>query len=353
MKAAESLLKKLTDEHRLDREGLLFLMKNLDRGLRERLYRVAGQLRDKIYGREVYMRGLIEFSNYCKNDCLYCGIRRNNGSARRYRLSPEAILECCRIGHEMGFRSFVLQSGEDPWWDDDRTVSLIRSVRSAFPDSAITLSMGEKSRQTYEKYYQAGADRYLLRHETVDPRHYAMLHPRDMKHETRIRCLRDLRGIGLQTGAGFMVGSPFQTEENLADDLLFMKAFAPHMVGIGPFLPHSETPFAGEPAGSLRQTIDMVAITRLLLPQALLPATTALGTLDPSGREMALNAGANVVMPNLSPQENRKDYAIYDNKISTGEEAVESRAALETRLSAAGYHPSYTRGDHPEMSGKR
>lgn len=344
--AAERLIKR----NDLGGEELLSLITDLDDGLRARLYSAAGELRDRIYGRAVFMRGLIEFSNYCKNDCLYCGIRRSVAGARRYRLSRETILERCRIGHDMGFRTFVLQSGEDPGWDDDSVTELVRAIRAGFPDCAITLSIGEKSRGAYQKFYDAGADRYLLRHETADPCHYAMLHPGEMKLESRLRCLMDLRGIGYQVGAGFMVGSPFQTVKNLVQDLLFLKNFKPHMVGIGPFLPHSETPFAAEKSGTVEQTLDMVAITRLLLPDVLLPATTALGTLDPEGREYALNAGANVVMPNLSPMENRKDYAIYDNKVSTGEEAAESRAALEKRLRAAGYVPEYGRGDHRSWS---
>lgn len=346
MRAADVLLEKLTAENALNAGELSELVKSLDNALRPRLWAAAGALRDEIYGRRVYMRGLIEFSNYCKNDCLYCGLRRGNAAVRRYRLTPEAVLGCCRLGHGMGFRTFVLQSGEDPWWNDDRMTELIAAVRAAFPDSAITLSLGEKSREAYQRFYDAGADRYLLRHETADAAHYAMLHPPEMKLENRLRCLKDLREIGFQVGAGFMVGSPFQTSENLVQDLLFLKSFAPHMVGIGPFLPQSATPFAAEKAGTVEQTLDMVALTRLLLPYVLLPATTALGTLDPAGREYALDAGANVVMPNLSPVEHRKDYAIYDNKISSGEEAAESRSALEKRLRGAGYEPDYGRGDY-------
>lgn len=343
---ADAILKKLIRENNLERWELLSLITGFDEGLRARLYTAAAGLCREIYGRRVYLRGLIEFSNYCERDCFYCGIRRSNGSVRRYRLSHEGILECCRIGHEMGFRTFVLQSGEDPWWDNERTAGLVRLIRSDFPDSAITLSLGEKTRSAYEKFFEAGADRYLLRHETADPCHYSRLHPDNMRLENRIRCLMDLREIGFQVGAGFMVGSPFQTAENLAQDLLFLKSFNPHMVGIGPFLPHSGTPFADKVAGSLEQTIDMVAITRLLLPESLLPATTALSTLDLRGREQALCAGANIVMPNLSPAENRRDYAIYDNKISTGDEAAESRGALENHLRKTGLTADYSRGDH-------
>lgn len=353
MNLATEAVEKLIAENNLSGEELLFLITNLDGTSRARLYAAAGELRDKIYGRRIFMRGLIEFSNYCKNDCLYCGIRLSNSNARRYRMTPEAILERCGAGWEMGFRTFVLQSGEDPWWDDERVTGLVGAIRGGFPDCAITLSIGEKTRRAYQKFYDAGADRYLLRHETADGCHYAKLHPDDMKLASRVQCLTDLREIGFQVGAGFMVGSPFQTRENLAQDLLFLKKFNPHMVGIGPFLPHGETPFAGHEAGTVEQTLDMVAIARLLLPEVLLPATTALGTLDPGGREYALNAGANVVMPNLSPLENRKDYAIYDNKISTGEEAAESRAALENRLRKAGYIPDYSRGDYKDWSRAR
>lgn len=349
-KTSAAAIEKLIAENDLEHDWLLSLVTGLDRGLRERLYSAAGELRDRIYGRNVYMRGLIEFSNYCKNDCYYCGIRRNNAGVHRYRLSGETIINRCRIGHKMGFRTFVLQGGEDPGWDDDSVTELIKAIRTEFQDSAITLSIGEKSCEAYQKFYDAGADRYLLRHETADPCHYAMLHPEGMMLENRIQCLTNLRKIGYQVGAGFMVGSPFQTQKNLVSDLLFLKKLNPHMVGIGPFLPHSATPFAAEKAGTVEQTLDMVAMTRLLLPDVLLPATTALGTLSPDGREYALNAGANVVMPNLSPMKNRKDYAIYDNKVSTGEEAAESRASLENRLRSAGYVPEYGRGDHVNWS---
>lgn len=353
MNRTEQLAEKLIAEGDLTEDELLELIENLDDRLRARLYGVAKDKRDGVYGRLVFMRGLIEFSNCCKNDCLYCGLRCSNRAVHRYRLTPEQIIGCCEAGHGMGFRSFVLQSGEDESYDDRTMSEMVAEIRRKFPDSAITLSVGEKSRETYKRYYDAGADRYLLRHETADECHYARLHPKDMTLAARLRCLEDLRDVGFQVGAGFMVGSPFQTARNLAKDLKFLKDFNPHMVGIGPFLPQSATPFAHEKAGTVRQTLDMVALTRLLLPEVLLPATTALGTLDLEGREFALNAGANVVMPNLSPKDIRKDYAIYDNKISTGEEAAETRFALENRLLKAGYVPSYSRGDHAEFKGRK
>ncbi len=342
------ILEKLASENTLNTEETLALLNGLNAERRERLYSAAKELRDKIYGRKIFMRGLVEFSNYCINNCLYCGIRRSNEHAHRYRLTPETILECCKTGHALGFRTFVLQSGEDEWWNDDRMTALISSIRTSFPDCAITLSIGEKPRETYQRYYDAGADRYLLRHETADECHYMKLHPSEMSWRRRIECLHNLSEIGFQVGAGFMVGSPFQTKEHLVKDLMFLKELNPHMVGIGPFLPHSETPFAQEAAGTVETTLDMVAITRLLLPKVLLPATTALGTLSPDGREYALNSGANVLMPNLSPQAVRADYAIYDNKISTDQEAGENCAAIEERLDRAGYVPEYGRGDHPD-----
>lgn len=346
MTATDAIVEKLKKENNLDSAELLALITGLDVPTRARLRAAAGELRDKVYGRGVFMRGLLEFTNYCGNDCLYCGIRRGNREVRRYRMMPEEIIDRCRTGHGMGFRTFVLQGGEDPWWDDDRVSALVGALRSAFPDTAITLSVGEKNSESYQKFYDAGADRYLLRHETATPSHYALLHPAEMALATRMECLKELRRIGFQVGAGFMVGSPYQTAENLVQDLLFLKGFEPHMIGIGPFIPHSLTPFAKMPTGSLELSIDMVALARLLLPTALIPATTALGTIDLRGREAALDAGANVVMPNLSPVENRGDYAIYDNKISTGEEAAESRQKLEKRLEAAGYFAEYRRGDH-------
>lgn len=305
----------------------------------------AVRIRREHYGDKVYTRGLIEFTSYCKNDCYYCGIRRSNKNAGRYRLSREEILACCENGYELGFRTFVLQGGEDMWFTDDRLEEIIRDIRGAYPDCAITLSVGEKSFESYKRFRKAGADRYLLRHETADEEHYGKLHPSSMNLKNRMRCLYDLKSLGYQVGAGFMVGSPGQTVECLAEDMLFLKELKPQMVGIGPFIPHHDTVFAEERAGSVELTLFLLSVIRILLPKVLLPATTALGTMDPQGREKGLLAGANVVMPNLSPLKNRKLYDLYDNKISTGEEAAEGRALLAKRVESVGFRLVNERGD--------
>ncbi len=310
-----------------------------------RLREEAVRIRKLHYGEKVYTRGLIEFTNYCRNDCYYCGIRRGNLHARRYRLTKEEILDCCDRGYELGFRTFVLQGGEDRWFTDERMAEIIRAIRSRYPDCAITLSVGERPYESYRLWKEAGADRYLLRHETANEAHYRKLHPSGMSLAVRKLCLYDLKLLGYQVGAGFMVGSPGQTAECLAEDLVFLKELQPHMVGIGPFIPHHETVFAKEPAGSVEQTLFLLSVIRILLPKVLLPATTALGTLDPRGREKGLEAGANVVMPNLSPVKNRKQYDLYDNKICTGEEAAECRGCLSRRVESVGYHLVNERGD--------
>ena len=303
----------------------------------EELFFAADKVRREHYGTDVYVRGLIEFTNYCKNDCYYCGIRHGNKKAVRYRLSREDIMECCREGYALGFRTFVLQGGEDPYYTDDIMCEIISSIRKEYPDCAITLSVGEKSRETYEKYFAAGANRYLLRHETADKEHYAMLHPNSMSLENRKRCLFDLKEIGFQVGSGFMVGSPYQTAENLLADLRFLQELMPDMIGIGPYLTHEQTPFADKENGSMELTLRLIAVLRLMFPYALLPSTTALGTIHPKGRELGLKAGGNVVMPNLSPVNVRKLYELYENKICTGEEAAQCRGCLEKRVENAGY----------------
>lgn len=309
--------------------------------LRER----AAATAQRVYGKDVYVRGLIEITNYCRNDCFYCGIRRSNREADRYRLRAEEILTCCAIGHELGYRTFVLQGGEDMFFTDDVLCDIVRNIKDEFPDCAVTLSMGERSRKSYEKLFTAGADRYLLRHETAEETHYRQLHPAEMSLENRKRCLRDLKDIGFQVGAGFMVGSPYQTVENIFADLQFLREFKPHMVGIGPFIPQHTTPFANEKAGTCDMTLTLLSIIRLLLPNVLLPATTALGTIDPHGREKGIIAGANVVMPNLSPKAVREKYLLYDNKLCTGQEAAEYIEALKKSISNIGYHVVCDRGD--------
>lgn len=309
------------------------------------LFAKSREQAQKYYGNKIFVRGLIEFTNYCKNDCLYCGIRASNKNANRYRLSAGEILNCCDNGYLLGFRTFVLQGGEDMHYTDDDYVSIIRNIKSRYPDCAVTMSIGERSRSSYERYFEAGADRYLLRHETADCDHYKKLHPDKMSFENRMRCIKALKEIGYQTGAGFMVGSPYQTEENIYKDLQFIKEIQPHMVGIGPFIPQRDTPFADFKAGSCELTLKLLAIIRLMQPNVLLPATTALGTIDPRGREKGILAGANVVMPNLSPVMHRKDYALYDNKICTGEEAAECRFCLSRRVESIGYEIVTDRGD--------
>lgn len=314
----------------------------------EALRRMAAETREAHYGKTVYFRGLIEFTSHCKNDCFYCGLCRSNCSAVRYRLSEEEILGCCEKGHALGFRTFVLQGGEDPYFTDDRMCGIVSRIKSRFPDCAVTLSLGERSQESYRRLYEAGADRYLLRHETADEEHYRMLHPAGMRLENRKQCLYELREIGFQVGAGFMVESPYQTFETLAEDFLFLRELKPHMVGIGPFIPQKDTRFRDFPTPTASRTLILLSLVRLLLPKVLLPATTALGTVDPKGREKGLAAGANVVMPNLSPVAHRKDYALYDNKICTGEEAAECLACLSRRIGSAGFTAEFSRGDHPD-----
>jgi len=338
------LLDKLYKENKLGRDEIVLLLRQLDEEHKEVLFNYARLTKERFYGKKVYMRGLIEFSSICRQNCLYCGLRAQNSKAGRYRLAKDEILECCSEGYRLGYRTFVLQSGEDPWYTVEKMVDIIRSVKEKFPDTALTLSIGERSREEYEAMYAAGADRYLLRHETVSRRLYEQLHP-GMSFDERQNCLKILKEIGYQVGAGFMVGLPGQTEEDLAEDLCFLKELNPHMIGIGPFIPHSETPLKDTKGGTVEDTRVMLAIARLLVPDSLMPATTAMGTLHKQGRELALQAGANVVMPNLSPVAVRAKYALYENKICTGDEAAHCRHCIEGRIQAAGYEADMSRGD--------
>ena len=344
------LIDKLEAEKILSHGEFVELINGRNDDLAEYLFKKASAIRDKSYGKRVFVRGLIEFSNYCKNNCFYCGIRAGNKNAERYRLSKEDILQCCAHGYELGFRTFVLQGGEDPFFTDEILADIVRSIKKEHPDCAVTLSVGEKSREAYEMFFNAGADRYLLRHETANPDHYALLHPQSLSYENRIGCLFDLKDIGFQTGSGFMVGSPKQTTENLANDLIFLHKLQPHMVGIGPFISHKDTPFANEPSGTLELTLFMLGLLRLMLPHSLLPSTTALGTIAPDGRERGILAGANVVMPNLSPVNVRKKYTLYDNKICMGDEAAESLENLKIRMRAIGYEVVTDRGDFSDKN---
>ena len=345
MKDLKYLIDKLKTQSSLTRDEWTALIVGRTPELAGYLFELARKERHLHYGHDVYVRGLIEFTNYCRNDCLYCGIRKSNPHVSRYRLSEEHILDCCRIGYDLGFRTFVLQGGEDGYYTRERMVHVIESIRSRHPDCAITLSIGEKSREDYQAFYEAGANRYLLRHETFNANHYSRLHPPSLSAAARQKCLWDLKDIGYQTGTGFMVGSPYQTPQDLAEDMLFIRELNPQMVGIGPFIPHHDTPFSNEAAGTLELTLFMLGLIRLMLPKVLLPSTTALGTIDPKGRELGILAGANVVMPNLSPTGVRKDYALYDNKICTGDEAAECRRCLERRMESIGYRVVTARGD--------
>lgn len=303
----------------------------------EPLAEAADIRRRENYGDKVYIRGLIEFTNYCRNNCYYCGIRRDNKKAERYRLTKDEILLCCDEGYRLGFRTFVMQGGEDPYYTDEMICDIVSKIKSRYPDCAVTLSIGEKPRESYQAFFDAGADRYLLRHETADPEHYGKLHPEAMSLENRKECLFDLKEIGYQVGSGFMVGSPYQTTENLISDLRFLQKLQPDMIGIGPYITHAYTPFAEFKSGNVMLTLRLVSILRLMFPYALIPSTTALGTIHPQGRELGLKAGANVVMPNLSPVSVRKLYSLYENKICTGEEAAQCRGCLERRVESAGY----------------
>jgi len=339
------LIDRLEGSHILSKEEFVDLIGGRTPELDEYLFEKARRVRQEHYGYDVYLRGLIEFTNYCKNDCRYCGIRRSNKNASRYRLSKEQILSCCEEGYGFGFRTFVLQGGEDGYYTDEALIGIIKEIKDRYPDCALTLSIGERSYESYKALYDAGADRYLLRHETADPVHYGRLHPLSLTLESRKKCLADLKEIGYQVGSGFMVGSPGQTPEMLAEDLLYLYELQPQMVGIGPFVPHHDTPFADEQGGTAELTLFLLGLIRLMLPAVLLPATTALGTIDPLGREKGILAGANVVMPNLSPREVRDKYMLYDNKICTGDEAAECRHCLEDRISGVGYRIVVDRGD--------
>jgi len=305
----------------------------------------ADAVRRRVYGNKVFIRGLIEVSNICKNDCFYCGIRASNKKCDRYRISADEILECAREGYKLGFRTFVLQGGEDGYFTDERVEDIIKRIKEEMPDCAVTLSLGERSRESYQRLFDAGADRYLLRHETADSGHYGKLHPSELSLENRMNCLRVLREIGYQVGCGFMVGSPYQTNEHIAKDLKFIEEFQPDMCGIGPFIPHKDTPFAEFSAGTAEFTCYLLSIVRLICPEVLLPATTALGSIKEGGREEGLRAGANVVMPNLSPKSVREKYMLYNNKLSSGDEAAEAVRELDKKIRSVGYEIVTDRGD--------
>lgn len=345
-KTTDIVDKLINNPRRITDEELKALLLCEDQESIDYMAEKAREVREKHYGKDVYLRGLIEFTNYCKNNCYYCGIRRGNKNAERYRLTADEILSCADQGYELGFRTIVLQGGEDPYFTDDVMVPIVEAIRKKHPDCAITLSLGERSEESYERLFDAGANRYLLRHETADRAHYEKLHPEEMSYDNRFQCLVKLRELGYQVGCGMMIGSPYQTIDHLVKDLRFLQMFKPEMVGTGPFIPHQDTQFANEKAGSTEMTLKILSIVRLLIPDVLLPATTALGTVDPLGREKGLLAGANVVMPNLSPSDVRGKYLLYDNKICTGDEAAECIRCMTLRVEKVGYHVVTDRGDH-------
>ena len=340
------LIDKLECEKHLEKEEYLEIIRDSDNESDGYLFVKARAAADSVYGRTVFIRGLIEISNFCKNNCYYCGIRRGNHNVCRYRLTKEDILSCCKAGYEIGFRTFVMQGGEDAYFTDEVVCDIVRTIKSDYPDCAVTLSLGERSRESYKALKEAGADRYLLRHESINPQHYSLLHPASLTIENRKRCLYDLKELGYQVGCGIMVGSPYQTLENIAEDMEFIESFRPQMVGIGPFIPHHETPFAGFGAGSVQLTLRLLAIARLMDPHLLIPATTALNSLDPEGRIKGLGAGANVVMPNLSPEDVRSSYTLYDNKAYTACESAQALERLRDQLRAVGFDIVTSRGDY-------
>lgn len=343
------IINKLKNGQKLTYDEFLFLLNNRDDNLTEKLKQLAVQKRKQRFGNDVFVRGLIEFTNYCKNNCYYCGIRCGNKNADRYRLTKEQILQCCEQGYQIGYRTFVLQGGEDVFFTPDKIADIVYAIKQKYPDCAVTLSVGEHSKQTYQKWFDAGADRYLLRHETADDEHYQKLHPDNMSLQNRLECLQNLKDIGYQVGCGIMVGSPFQTNECIAKDLVFMQDFKPHMVGIGPFIPHKDTPFANHSAGSIKLTLFLLSLIRIILPDVLLPATTALGSIDPQGRELGILSGANVCMPNLSPQSVREKYTLYNNKLSSGAESAQRFEQLNQRLNKIGYKTVVSRGDFKQF----
>lgn len=341
----QKIIEKLYNQRSLTEEEYGKLVKGRSRETAEMLAELARKRALSVYGSKIFIRGLIEISNYCKNDCLYCGIRRSNKNTQRYRLTKQEILDCCEEGYPLGFRTFVMQGGEDAYFNDERVCDIVSEIKKRYPDTAVTLSLGERSYESYKALREAGADRYLLRHETASCDHYARLHPKELTLENRMRCLNDLRSLGYQVGCGFMVQSPYQSIENIAKDLKFIEEFSPEMCGIGPFIPHLDTPFKDEKAGSAELTCYLLSIIRIMKPNILLPSTTALGSIAGDGRLKGILSGANVVMPNLSPQSVRRKYSLYNNKLYTGAESAQALEELKKQLSSIGYDIVCDKGD--------
>lgn len=344
----KKLIDTLEKTHSLSLEEYRFLIENISEQSMEYAREKAVAVRQSIYGNTVFIRGLIEIGNVCRNDCYYCGIRKSNKNCDRYRLTEDQILECCREGYPLGFRTFVMQGGEDGSFAAEKVCSIVKKIKSEFPDCAVTLSLGEYSKEDYTAMFASGADRYLLRHETANKEHYEKLHPSGMSFENRMECLYNLKQIGFQTGCGFMVGSPLQTSQTLAEDLKFIETFSPEMCGIGPYLPHKDTPFFDKPAGSVDLTVYLLSLIKLIKPNILLPSTTALASIEKNGRERGILAGANVVMPNLSPFSERKKYTLYDGKAFSGSESAQSLIELKEKMAAIGYEVVTARGDISE-----
>ena len=341
----QELIYKLNKDHSLSMKEWEQLLSTYTKEDLECATKLAQEIAVKVFGKSVYFRGIIELSNFCKCDCYYCGIRKSNKECQRYRLTLSDIMECCQEGYENGFRTFVLQGGEDGWFSDERMCEIVETIKANYPDCAVTLSLGERSFASYQKLKEAGADRYLLRHETADEKHYGELHPKTQTLQNRLQCLKDLKTLGYQTGCGIMVGTPGQTPKVLAADMKFMEEFLPEMIGVGPFLPHKDTPFKNEKKGSVELTLFILALCRIMLPKVLLPATTALGTLEADGRKQGVLAGCNVIMPNLSPISVRKKYMLYDEKAGTDITAAEGIALLTRQMEEIGYEVVVGRGD--------
>lgn len=346
MKTVKDLIEKLNKNKSLSLEEYKYILDNYTQDDADFARNLAVGIRKSVYGNTIYIRGLIEITNYCKNGCLYCGINRSNKNCVRYRLTKDDILSCCEFGYDLGFRTFVMQGGEDNHFTDEIVCDIVSEIKNRYSDCAVTLSLGEKSYESYKKLYDAGADRYLLRHETADSEHYSLLHPSDLTLENRMECLKNLKRIGFQTGCGIMVGSPYQTSGHIAKDLKFIEEFSPEMCGIGPFLPHKDTVFADKKKGSFELTLFLLSLIRIMKPSILLPSTTALGTISEGGREMGILSGANVIMPNLSPDEAKDKYMLYDNKLRTGLESAKGLEELKKKFAAIGYEIVTDRGDY-------